>query len=106
MTGDRNAGGGHHGYKSRYGTGRAPKRSHRLQLQVHNLTNKTDEYRENWCLSILITNERASATDIAHLAFKSKSSWGGHVARLEDGRWTYKSTMWDPGQTGGLEADL
>ena len=35
-------------------------------------------------------------TDIAQAVAKSKWSWGGHIARMKDDRWTYKATMWDP----------
>ena len=38
----------------------------------------------------------APTTDIAHLATSTKWRWGGHVARMADDRWTYRTTMWDP----------
>lgn len=37
----------------------------------------------------------AQTTDVAQTATQSKWKWGGHIARLQDNRWTYKSTVWD-----------
>ncbi|KAJ4428883.1 hypothetical protein ANN_25876 [Periplaneta americana] len=34
--------------------------------------------------------------DPALQATNTKWKWGGHVARLRDGRWTQKVTLWDP----------
>ncbi|PSN57651.1 hypothetical protein C0J52_05422, partial [Blattella germanica] len=36
------------------------------------------------------------ATEIKHLATSKKWKWGSHVTRLQDNRWTYKTTVWDP----------
>lgn len=38
----------------------------------------------------------SSTTDPAQQAIRKKWKWGGHVARIQDDRWTIKTTMWDP----------
>ncbi|PSN56653.1 putative uncharacterized transposon-derived protein F52C9.6 [Blattella germanica] len=43
-----------------------------------------------------VLRQRAQATEIEHLATRKKWKWGGHVTRLKDNRWTYKTTVWDP----------
>ncbi|PSN37693.1 putative uncharacterized transposon-derived protein F52C9.6 [Blattella germanica] len=43
-----------------------------------------------------VLRQRAQATEIEHLATSKKWIWGGHVTRLKDNRWTYKTTVWDP----------
>lgn len=35
------------------------------------------------------------ATDALSYALKLKWKWAGHVARLTDGRWTIKTTLWE-----------
>ncbi|PSN36639.1 hypothetical protein C0J52_22290 [Blattella germanica] len=43
-----------------------------------------------------VLRQRTQATEIEHLATSKKWKWGGHVTRLQDNRWTYKTTVWDP----------
>jgi hypothetical protein len=34
--------------------------------------------------------------DPSNLAERLKWKWSGHVARMDNNRWTHKLTMWDP----------
>ncbi|PSN36408.1 hypothetical protein C0J52_22777, partial [Blattella germanica] len=45
---------------------------------------------------VVLLRQRAQATEIEHLATSKKWKWGGHVTRLQNNRWTYKTTVWDP----------
>ncbi|KAJ4440151.1 hypothetical protein ANN_08289 [Periplaneta americana] len=43
-----------------------------------------------------VLQKMAAIKDPALQATNTKWKWGGHVARLRDGRWTQKVTLWDP----------
>lgn len=43
-----------------------------------------------------IIRERTKFTDVITRAKHQKWNWAGHVARLNDNRWTLKSTQWVP----------
>ena len=34
--------------------------------------------------------------DASNLAERLKWKWNGHVARMDNNRWTHQLTMWDP----------
>ena len=36
--------------------------------------------------------------DASNLAEILKLKWSGHVARMDNNRWTHKLTMWDPSE--------
>ena len=40
--------------------------------------------------------ETTKLYDVAQRATRLKWKWGGHVARLQNTRWAYLSTMWSP----------
>jgi hypothetical protein len=39
---------------------------------------------------------RSGIEDAAKAARRGKWRWGGHVARLDQERWAYATTVWDP----------
>jgi hypothetical protein len=39
---------------------------------------------------------RSGIEDAAKAARRQKWRWGGHVARMDQERWTYTTTVWDP----------
>ncbi|KAJ4443345.1 hypothetical protein ANN_05013 [Periplaneta americana] len=43
-----------------------------------------------------VLQKMSAIKDPALQATNTKWKWGGHVARLRDGRWTHKVTLWDP----------
>ena len=43
----------------------------------------------------IIIRSRTRMTDVATATASRKWKWGGHVARMDHQRWTYKVTMWD-----------
>lgn len=40
--------------------------------------------------------ERTNVVDIVKYVAKQKWKWAGHVARLQDNRWTQRITEWQP----------
>ena len=40
--------------------------------------------------------KRTRVQDIVHFVLKQKWKWAGHVARLDDNRWTQRVTEWQP----------
>ncbi|KAJ4435725.1 hypothetical protein ANN_18341 [Periplaneta americana] len=43
-----------------------------------------------------VLQKMSAIEDPALQATNTKWKWGVHVARLRDGRWTQKVTLWDP----------
>ena len=43
--------------------------------------------------------------DASNLAERLKLKWSGHVARMDNNRWTHKLTMWDPREAEGMWDD-
>ena len=51
---------------------------------------QTDKIR---CTEI---RNRTKVIDIVRYITKNKAKWAGHIARMEDNRWTKRSTEWTP----------
>ncbi|KAI8509970.1 hypothetical protein Bbelb_123980 [Branchiostoma belcheri] len=46
---------------------------------------------------------QTGVTDIITAVNTAKHRWAGHVARLQDNRWTLRATEWTPGNGGDAE---
>ena len=45
----------------------------------------------------LVLVQRTSVTDIVQYVTNTKWNWAGHIARMKDNRWTFRSTAWQTG---------